>query len=299
MDEASELNTPRPAWQKWLAALRPALPAVIGAAALSFLFAAVIPMAWIAGISWNLYLDRLSDLFVPPVGNAARLVLAVGMAAIAALLAGFIALLIARPEESGLGALRRRIRRAVPEDADDDALPRRRADLHPDDLPRPPIRAGRDLPVEGLGPVVPLASTWVPDEPSPPADMAIAVQPDDGDGAAEASIEAADHGTDMGGEDELILADLAPEESVAGEEPWLQPVEYGGPARPDPADASLGAMVARFEAGLSRRREWRAATATVPVPGATPADGEGDGEIDFALEAALGTLQRMNRNAAN
>src|SRR3546814_364049 len=40
-------------------ALRPAVPAVIGAAALTFLFAAVMPLAWVTGISWNLYLDRL------------------------------------------------------------------------------------------------------------------------------------------------------------------------------------------------------------------------------------------------
>ena len=87
-----------------LRALGPAMPAVIGAAALTFLFAAVMPMAWVAGISWNLYLDRLSDLFVPPVGNAARLSLALGMAVVAALIAGFVALLIAEPEQSGLAS---------------------------------------------------------------------------------------------------------------------------------------------------------------------------------------------------
>ena len=42
-----------------LRALRPAVPAVIGAAALIFLFAAVMPMSWIAGIGWNLHLARL------------------------------------------------------------------------------------------------------------------------------------------------------------------------------------------------------------------------------------------------
>src|SRR3546814_12783622 len=45
-----------------LRALRPAVPAVISAAAMIFLFAAVMPLSWVAGISWNLYLDRLSDL---------------------------------------------------------------------------------------------------------------------------------------------------------------------------------------------------------------------------------------------
>src|SRR3546814_16299720 len=62
-------------------ALRPAVPAVIGAAALTILFAAVMPLAWVTGISWTLYLDRLSPLFEPPVGTGGRLALALGLAA--------------------------------------------------------------------------------------------------------------------------------------------------------------------------------------------------------------------------
>ena len=247
-----------------LRALRPALPAVIGAAALTFLFAAVIPMAWVAGISWNLYLDRLSDFFVPPVGNAARLSLALGMALIAALIAGFVALLIAEPEQSGLAALGRRFKRKEVVEQDDDVPVRRRADLHPDDLPRSPIRAGRDLPAQGLGPV------------------GATVEP--------AIVEAVD-GYE---EDELILADLAPVEvDEPGAEPWLQPVERAGPAMPDPSDNSIGAMVARLEAGLARRRPVTAPA--IPVPDAE-AGKDGEPEIDFALEAALSTLQRMNRS---
>lgn len=255
-----------------LRALAPAVPAVIGAAALTFLFAAVIPMAWVAGISWNLYLDRLSDVFVPPVGNAARLALAFGMAAVAALIAGFIALLIAEPEQSGLAALGRLMRRnkVVDDDEDGEApVRRRRADLHPDDPPRPPIRAGRDLPALGLGPIA-APGVAVPSEPI---------------GVFE--------------EDELILADLAPVEAdEPGAEPWLQPADRAGPVLPDPADHSLGAMVARFEAGLARRRPESAAAPAIPVPAVAPeGEGEGEGEIDFALEAALSTLQRMNRQA--
>ena len=250
-----------------LRALGPALPAVIGAAALTFLFAAVMPMAWVAGISWNLYLDRISDFFVPPVGNAARLSLALGMAAVAALIAGFVALLIAEPEQSGLASLGRRLkpRRAVEPD-DDAPVRRRRADVHPDDPPRPPIRAGRDLPAQGLGPVKAPVEPAVPDPADWPAD------------------------------DELILADLAPVETEEpGAEPWLQPVDRAGPAMPDPADNSLGAMVARLEAGLARRRP--VATSAIPVPDAAP-EAEGEEAIDFALEAALSTLQRMNRSTA-
>lgn len=266
-----------------LRALGPAVPAVIGAAALTFLFAAVMPMAWVAGISWNLYLDRLSDFFVPPVGNAARLVLAFGMAAVAALIAAFIALLVAEPQQSGLAALGRRMRRneRVDDDADGEApVRRRRADLHPDDPPRPPIRAGRDLPALGLGPIAaPGESAEAAHGPIPEAIDAVA--------------------TDAIGEDELILADLAPVEmDEPGAEPWLQPVDRAGPALPDPADNSLGAMVARFEAGLARRRPESAAAPAIPVPAAA-LDADGEGEIDFALEAALSTLQRMNRSTAS
>lgn len=257
MDEGSEIMGNGRRAAVW-SVLRPAMPAVIGAAALTFLFAAVMPMAWVAGISWNLYLDRVSDFFLPPVGNAARLIMALGMATVAALIAGFVALIVARPGASSLSAFRRRAGRS---DAGADDVPvRRRADLHPDDLPRAPIRAGRDLPAEGL---VPSASV--------PVD-------------------------EVSHEDELVLADLAPVEiEEPGTEPWLQPAELAGPVLPDPADNSLGAMVARFEAGLSRRRVVRAAAPAIPMPEGVASEGEG--EIDFALEAALGTLQRMNRQA--
>ncbi|ALC10739.1 hypothetical protein [Sphingopyxis sp. 113P3] len=265
-------------------ALRPAVPAVIGAAALTFLFAAVMPLAWVAAISWNLYLDRLSALFEPPVGNGGRLALALGMAAVAAVIAALAALALAKPE-----ALR--LRRARVGDDPEEAPRRRRADVHPDDPPRPPLRAGRDLPPQGLGPVtaMPLA------EPSREAGTR---------GAADGALVSAAADTAArieSGEEELVLADLAPAEAVPGEEPWLQPAEMSAEvvipsasAMPDPADQSLGAMVARFEAGLARRREARLAGRTA----ADAPESEDEGEtVDFALEAALGTLQRLNRLA--
>lgn len=282
MDEYSDSPRKTPVWTALLRGLRPALPAVIGAAALTFLFAAVIPMSWVAGISWNLYLDRLSDLFVPPVGNGGRFALALGMATIAALIAGFVALIVAQPEETGFAALGRRLqRRNRAADEDVDLPPRRRADRHPDDAPRPPIRAGRDLPAEGLGPVR--------------ANMAADL---DEELLIDERVDAVETVGDEEGE--LMLADLAPvpeAEESTGDEPWLQPAEIEtGPAIPDPADRSLGAMVARLEAGLARRH---AQAPSAPVPG-DDADGESaPAEIDFALEAALGTLQRMNRQAAN
>ncbi|MBN8844840.1 MAG: hypothetical protein J0H88_16485 [Sphingomonadales bacterium] len=294
MDDGSEVSGSS-RWAAVWGVLRPAVPAVIGAAALTFLFAAVMPMGWVAGISWNLYLDRLSDFFLPPIGNAARLIMALSMATIAALIAGFVALIVARPEEAGLGLLRRRARAGDGEE--DDVPSRRRADLHPDDLPRAPIRAGRDLPAGGLGPST---GAIVADEVAAEDVGAeeLAVEEVAADAADAVAVDPADWPV----EDELVLADLAPiEVDEPGTEPWLQPAELAGPVMPDPADNSLGAMVARFEAGLSRRRQTP--TATPAIPGAANAAGTGEdvgeeaGEIDFALEAALSTLQRMNRQA--
>lgn len=265
MEETSE-NRARDIATALLRALQPAIPAVIGAAALTFLFAAVMPFSWVAGISWNLYLDRLSDLFVPPIGNGGRLALALGMAAIAAVLAGLVALLIAKPEAAGLSSLRDRFRRTPAEASDDEpVLTRRRVDLHPDDPPRPPIRAGRDLPAGGLGAIGGGVIDHVVDEP------------------------------DVDASDELVLADLAPEDDFDGDAPWLQPAEMTAPPLPDPADKSLGAMVARFEAGLSRRRQDAVAKAAIPASDSVALEAEP--EVDFALEAALSTLQRMTRQS--
>ena len=273
MDDSSD-NSCHGKASALLRTLRPAMPAVIGAAALTFLFAAVMPMSWVAGIGWNLYLDRLSDYFVPPIGNAGRLVLALGMAAIASVIAGLVALLIAEPEAAGLSSLRGRFRREPTADADEDGdafwTRRRRVDLHPDDPVRPPIRAGRDLPAGGLGPL----NAEVADQ-SAEADLWL-------DEFAEQNA------------DELVLADLAPEDHAAGDEPWLQPAEMTAKPLSAASDNSLGAMVARLEAGLARRREPAAADDATAPDGATV---EPDPEVDFALEAALSTLQRMTRQS--
>ncbi len=268
MDETSE-NRIKSMASALLRALQPAIPAVIGAAALTFLFAALMPFAWVSAISWNLYLDRLSDLFVPPIGNGGRLALAFGMAAVAALIAGFAALLIAKPEAAGLSSLRNPFRRqAEASDEDEPVFTRRRIDLHPDDPPRPPIHATRDLPAGGLDAFeAPLFKR-----------------------GGDAELE------DGAAGDELILADLATEEDLGADAPWLQPAEMTAPApAPAPVDKSLGAMVARFEAGLAQRRQTAVARAAIPgADAAVPAE---EPEIDFALEAALGTLQRMTRQS--
>jgi len=275
MDETSENRTKAMA-TALLRALQPAIPAVIGAAALTFLFAAVMPFSWVAGISWNLYLDRLSDLFVQPIGNGGRLALALGMSAIAAVIAGFVAVLIAKPEAAGLSSLRERFRRTSHEVENDDSeeflTRRRRVDLHPDDPPRPPIRAGRDLPAGGLD------------------GSAIAEPVAPGLWLGEAEVKADEV-------DELVLADLAPEEEFDGNAPWLQPAEMTAPPpMPDPADKSLDAMVARFEAGLARRRQ-AAPVSTAAIPMSDAVEPESEPEVDFALEAALSTLQRMTRQS--
>ena len=277
MEETSE-NRVKAIATALLRALQPAIPAVIGAAALTFLFAALMPFSWVAAIGWNLYLDRLSDLFVPPIGNGGRLALALGMSAVAAAIAGLAALLIARPEAAGLTSLRNVFRRRS-EDADDEpVLTRRRVDLHPDDPPRPPIRAGRDLPAGGLG-AVGTTSVYEPAEFDPWL----------GGATVEAREEA---------EDELVLANLAPEEDFGDDAPWLQPAEMTSPSPlSDPADKSLGAMVARFEAGLARRRQDVAAQTTAQA--ATGAAVEDEPEVDFALEAALSTLHRMTRQSVS
>ena len=277
MEEASE-NRVKAAATELLRALQPAIPAVIGAAALTFLFAALMPFSWVAAISWNLYLDRLSDLFVPPIGNGGRLALALGMSAVAAVIAGLVALLIARPDAAGLTALRNPFRRAAEaaEDDDEPVLTRRRVDLHPDDPPRPPIRAGRDLPAGGLG-AVGTTGAYEPAEFDPWL----------GGATVETREEA---------EDELVLADVASEEDFGDDAPWLQPAEMTSPSPlSDPGDKSLGAMVARFEAGLARRRQDAVAQATAPA--ATGVAVEEEPEVDFALEAALSTLHRMTRQS--
>lgn len=276
MDEEREESGGKAVAALWRG-LRPAVPAVIGAAALTFLFAAVMPLAWVSGIGWNLYLDRLSDFFLPPVGNGGRLLLAVGMALIASVLAGLVALALAKPGPEGNDLMNRRIAARVKKQAQAEAaLPRRRADMHPDDAPRPPIRAGRDLPEGGLGPLMRKA---VPEEDA--LDLTLAEVAEDG-------------------EDELVLADLAPVEFDAddGDAPWLQPAEMTRPAMPDPSDNSLGAMVARFEAGLAQRRQAAAVeTPATKAPAAAAANEDGEQPVDFALEAALSTLQRMTRRA--
>ncbi|HET6537516.1 MAG TPA: hypothetical protein VFG34_05300 [Sphingopyxis sp.] len=294
--------------------------ALIGALLL-FLIGLIVPAHWISTISWQLYLDRLSSVFLLPVGGAGRMILALSAALFAFLLSLFVALLWPQPRRQALveghvdgrfagmdGALPgQRIGRGAPApdaDAADQAAdrpiasdmplpPRSKYDAHPDDHPRAPIRAQQELPAGGLGPLwveVPAApvapdASYVPDEDEAPAEP-LAEQPDEADSEG---VEQAE------------------------DRPWLQEAEASGPVRPPLSELSLSALVARLEAGLLHRRSVAASAACAPVESGDGADeGAGpvipkpqpapatvaDHRVDLALEAALGTLQRMSDQAA-
>src|SRR3546814_19027513 len=59
MEEASE-NRVTAIATALLRALQPAIPAVIGAAALTFLFAALMLFSWVVAVGVNIFLDRKS-----------------------------------------------------------------------------------------------------------------------------------------------------------------------------------------------------------------------------------------------
>lgn len=262
--------------------LAPAMPATLGTMGLTFLFAAVMPLPWVAGLAWNLYLDRLSPVFQPPVGDAGRLALAVAIALIAGLIALVAALALAKPDVQGNKAMNDKIAARARKQQDEapaevpEAIRRRRADLHPDDPPRAPISATRDLPAGGLGPLTP--GDAVTDKDDDALDLSMMARADDLPHTS----------TAQDGEGDVF--DLA---GFASVEEGVAPA----PAAPAEPDGSLGSMVARFEQGLQRRRQHRAQRAQSPDAAAPASDGDEEPVVDFALEAALSTLQRMSRRA--
>lgn len=252
---------------------RPAVPATVGAFALTFLFAAMMPMPWITSICWNLYLDTLHPIFLPPLGNGARVGVAILFALVAALIALVAALALAKPAVKGNRAMNQRVaaraRQALSdgEGGDESAAPvrRRRADIHPDDPMAAPISADRDLPAGGLGP---FGSPVTADSP---------LAYDD------------DEPLDLGGD--MVIGDDDGQFGVS--DPMLPAATVHRTLGYDPSDNSLDAMVARFEAGLSRRKSSAALGGSAPAA-ANEDDGLG---VDLALEAALSTLQRMSKSA--
>jgi hypothetical protein len=254
-----------------LKGLKPAGPATAGAFALTFLFAAMMPMPWIQSICWQLYLDLIHPIFAPPQGNGARIGVALLFALAAATLALVAALALTKPAVKGNKAMNQRVaaraRQAQGDTAETEeespVLRRRRVDGHPDAPPVAPISATRDLPVGGLGPSPAPVTYGLSDSVDDDA-------PFDLDGAML-----------LGDADDML-------ELGAGDEAPAAPV-----IQPEPVDTSLGGMVARFEAGLDRRRN-RVSGASDTPPAANEDD---DPAVDLALEAALSTLQRMSRSA--
>jgi hypothetical protein len=239
-----------------LRGLRPTAPAAFGAFAVAFVAALLMPMAWLSAICWNLYLDTIHPIFMEPLGNAARIGVGLGMGVIAVLAAAAVVLALATPAAQTWLARFRGAKNAddFSEYADTAEAPpsfarRRSADVHPDAPPVAPINALRDLPAAGLGPV--------------PLDVTV-VEP-----AEIETLDLVEYAADPATHEPEAIADAAAD-----------------PVQPDRADTSLGAMVARLEAGLVRQRD---STDSGPDDTA-PA-------VDLALEAALSTLHRMNKRA--
>lgn len=265
-----------------LKGLRPAVPAMAGAFGLTFLFAAMMPMPWIASICWNFYLDLIHPIFAQPLGNAARAGVALLFASGAAIVALIAALALAKPAVKGNRAMNQRVAaraRQTAGDADADvsaepaadsqALRRRRIDGHPDAPPVSPISAMRDLPAGGLGP-----------SPAP-----VHYGLSDDMGAGDADQDDADAPFDLGAAMQVDDCD-----------PGSEPDGFAVPVAADDAgDTTLGGMVARFEAGLDRRRSRMANPPTAETP--PHANEDDEPAVDLALEAALSTLQRMSRTA--
>jgi hypothetical protein len=293
-------SAPSSATKIW-GALRPILPWALGLALLILLAGLYAPQHVISWLSWQLYLDRLSLSFRPPLAFEGRALLSIGASCIILLLSMLVGLMM--PKRSRNRAVIKRHsgpswrffrgdssvldatfapRHHFAEFLDDPLPYRNAADAHPDDAPRPPLRAGSELPAGGLAP---------PKYPEPSLQGVENVDMSQRDAAADAP---------QGEAPSFAVNDDAPD-IIPGQEPWLQSVEARGPARPSAKDLSLSAMVARLEAGLSSRRrvaEPLAVPPTIPVPEPAATPSVEDHKVDVALEAALGTLKRLNMRAA-
>ncbi|MCC2601721.1 hypothetical protein [Sphingopyxis yananensis] len=320
------------------------------AAFLVFVTFFYLPETWLASTAWQLYLDRLHPLFTMPASLSARAWMGGAAALIVFLLLTLVMLLLPRgrprlllvshADAKSIWALSIVDQRLLddmiadqgsaetgPDAAEEPSetphpnadvpTPRNRWDRHPDDSPRAPISAERELPAGGLDGV----------RTHDAADPDVMDAPDTDtprDSSARAAALSAEH---IGGEalvSDDRLADnahqhRASEEKQAPEQPeqpeppaqnpaaqggeadpWLQSVHQDGPAAPAADDVSLSALVARLEARLARRRRpiapVMAQAAPMPAPDPAPMT-VADHQVDLALEAALGTLQRMNLRA--
>jgi hypothetical protein len=296
-----------------------ATAAIIGA-----LIGLLLPMAWIEEASWQLYLDRLVAAAAPPLGPTARFaaaaLLGLGLGALGWLMAIWLRV---STMAGGLNELLARIRGDRADD-EPDAPALRPLDRHPDAPARRPFSAARDVPVDHE----PLAFDADIDDMAD--DELLLDAHFDADVAAEP--DAAPQPVDWDDLDHVDVADqpLSVVEDVVEEpaaepvtepaspvaEPVNPPVEAAAPPPMDLSIARLDELIARLEAGLSRRAdidvEGPITAADLPHPAtdrsaATRVDGDGDSGVivqndgdvphDPALAAALATLRRMNRNS--
>jgi hypothetical protein len=283
----------------------------------------LIPRAWIEELSWQLYLDRLIAAAAPPIGFNGQLVFALLLGLALALLGWLVASwLRVQPAAGGLTGLWARMR-GVRSDDEPDAPYLRPMDRHPDAPARRPFSAARDVPVEEEW--VDAPQTVVADEDELLLDAHFDGA-DDGvvtESMAPISWDDLDH-VDVADTDPVPAQAPVAEQVDAAPEAPMAAVEAPAPAEPtvaapaiaappEPLDLSmarLDELIARLEAGLSRRADTGSSSASTSAPTVTvdesvPAAAEpqtivqndGDFPHDPALAAALATLRRMNRNS--
>lgn len=311
----------------------------------------IVPMALIESLSFQLYLDTITDLARPPLGTTARLLAAAALALIGGGLGYALARWLGvRSAAGGLDALLARLRGNSADD-EEDAPPLRSADRHPDAPARRPFSAARDIPVaeeawpaqdepmrryapmsfadddEELLLEMPLASDGQP--PAAAADglpepLLSSIVTD-----AEASVDETEHddidsfhlvppslddwelpsAPDAGLDDEPATPVASDDADDRGPVVVAAPVEPRSFARRDTAPLDLSAarlddLIARLEAGLSRRSVAQPPDASgergSDTGGASPlteqpVDDDPAFPHDPALAAALATLRKMNQ----
>ena len=317
----------------------------------------IVPMHLIEAASWQLYLDQFIHAARPPLGSTARLAAMLMAAGLLGGLGWLIAkLLRVRADSRLLDRLIARVRGF--DGADEAGAPTlRAADRHPDAPARRPFSAARDIPVAPPE-MAEDAPMWVdrdwsadvaePDEllldasfdseladadavadvevaPAEPVASAEPATSFDPVALAEPEAPAPLLAEDIG---PLTVEDPASPLSIAPETPLeIATAPAAAPAAapaPEPLDLSvarLDELIARLEAGLTRRSTLvaqaagaaEAAGAADATAGQPARDGFGDdtGPVlargltpddpafpqDPALAAALATLRRMNGNS--
>lgn len=123
-----------------------AAKAALGAGAMAFLFAAVMPVAWLESLVYQAYLDTIVPMAKAPLGMTARMIFAFIVAAICAVLVFALHRVLSRT--ALLHKILARFRKT--NDNAHGAPMLRRADAHPDAPSRAPIMAETDLDLPGL-----------------------------------------------------------------------------------------------------------------------------------------------------